>query len=190
MRHVDDTQAGLTGWPPSAASGSQRRNHRIQQRQRHRRPRATQKSRGADRCFLGDQCSWIFLPHCSRDLLPGGRRFRYRDSSHLKWNALHDSDDQRRKTIVVAAGVCSRDRAHGRHVVVFQRRGPWHRSAAFRSALREHADRPTERPASPPGRRPSCRPPAARGIDRRAAVARAPGPDQHRSFPARIPSGP
>ncbi len=88
VRHIHETQTAH-GAGCGLALGSQRRDHRIQQRQCDRRPRSSQQS-AARQVFLGDDAH-DFTSSLSCNLLPGVRRFRYLGPPHLERSAADNA---------------------------------------------------------------------------------------------------
>ena len=98
--------------------------------------------------------------------------------SHLKWIALHNALDERRKTIVVLGGIPG-DGANRRHVVVLERAAGRVGQQFFGHGADEHVRSAQQRISQT---RRTVELGAVHklsgGVDRLAAVGGAPGPDQ------------
>src|SRR5262245_54260825 len=66
-----------------------------------------------------------------------GRRWRFSHGPHLKGNALHDSENQRRESVSILFGV-SNDLANGGRVVILNASSEGERHKLFRQSCREH----------------------------------------------------
>jgi len=114
VRRKNGREAGL-GSGRGLRQGRLRRNHGIQQRQRQRHADSAQETTPGN-IFLAQVHGYASFCCIRFRLLAGKALLLFH--VHVERRALHDAQDQRRKTIIVTAGV-AHDRANHRHVLIF-----------------------------------------------------------------------